>query len=80
MGNILSAEQMKKLKTCKTGGEAKAPAEKENIEFSDEQLEAVAGGFNPCIDAGMLCKFCGLSFPTSAKRNEHELRCPQKPR
>ncbi|MDY6430979.1 MAG: hypothetical protein SPL00_04235 [Bacilli bacterium] len=40
----LSKEQIAKIKACKNGEELLKLAKEENVELSDEQLEAVNGG------------------------------------
>ena len=41
----LSEEQIAKVKACKNSDEILALAQKEGVELTDEQLEAVNGGF-----------------------------------
>ena len=41
----LSEEQIEKVKQCKNGDELLNFAKQEGIELTDEQLEAVSGGF-----------------------------------
>ena len=52
----LSEEQKSRVRACKTPEEMLALAQEEGVELSDEQLEAVAGGWgDPCdSDCGML--------------------------
>lgn len=46
----LTDEQKAKAKECKTPDELVALAQEEGIELTDEQLEAVSGGWNSCDD------------------------------
>ena len=42
----LSDDLKAKVATCKTGAELVSLAEKEGIELTDEQLDAISGGFD----------------------------------
>ena len=53
----LSKEQIAKLRECKSQEEIIALAKQEGIELTDEQLEAVNGGF--CSDDIPSCPKCG---------------------
>ena len=44
MYDSLSDDLKAKVKTCKTGEELVALAEKEGVELSDEQMDAISGG------------------------------------
>ena len=46
MYESLSEDLKEKVKTCKTGEELVALAENEGIELTDEQLDAISGGFD----------------------------------
>ena len=61
----LNEEQIKKAKACKDQNELLALAKEEGITLSDEQLEAVSGGF--CSKTTEPCPKCGS---TSIKK-EH---------
>ena len=61
----LNEEQIKKAKACKDQNELLALAKEEGITLSDEQLEAVSGGF--CSETTEPCPKCGS---TSIKK-EH---------
>ena len=61
----LNEEQIAKAKACKNQNELLALAKAEGIELSDEQLEAVSGGF--CSETTEPCPKCGS---TSIKK-EH---------
>ena len=55
----LTEEQIAKVKACKSQEELLALAKEEGIELTDEQLEAVSGGFcdsSPKIYACPVCK------------------------
>ena len=55
----LNAEQISRVKACKNGEDLLKLAKEEGIELSDEQLEAVSGGFcdsSPKIYACPVCK------------------------
>jgi hypothetical protein len=55
-------EFLEKLKSVKTLEELKALAQEEGVELSDEQLEAVSGGFDDCnnlacaVDHAIKCR------------------------
>lgn len=49
----LSSELQEKAKACKTPGELLSLAQEEGYELSDQELEAIAGGWCP-IDCGKL--------------------------
>ena len=53
----LNEEQIAKAKACKNQNELLALAKAEGIELSDEQLEAVSGGF--CSKTTEPCPKCG---------------------
>ena len=55
----LSAEQIAKVKGCKSQEELLALAKKEGIELNDEQLSAVSGG--SCFDDDLKCPKCGYT-------------------
>ena len=61
----LTDEQIAKIKACKNQEELFALAKAEGIELSDEQLEAVSGGW--CSETTEPCPKCGS---TSIKK-EH---------
>ena len=61
----LTEEQISKAKACKNQEELLALAKAEGIELSDEQLEAVSGGW--CSETTEPCPKCGS---TSIKK-EH---------
>jgi len=44
----LTPEQQKKAKACKTPEDVLALAKEEGLELSDEELEAVSGGWDDC--------------------------------
>ena len=52
----LTEEQKEKIRECKTSEEILAVVEEEDIELSEDQLEAVSGGglewTSPCNDLG----------------------------
>ncbi|MDY6430971.1 MAG: Nif11 family protein [Bacilli bacterium] len=53
----LSEEQIAKIKACKSQEEILKLAKEEGFELTDEQLEAVNGGF--CTDDTPKCPNCG---------------------
>ena len=56
----LTEEQLQKVRACKSGEELLALAQKEGVELSDEQLEAVSGGCGEPRTIGP-CPQCGSS-------------------
>ena len=52
----LSAELQEKVKACKTPEEILSLAKDEGYELSDEELEAVSGGWYFCSDK--ICNIC----------------------
>ena len=56
----LTEEQIAKVKACKNQEEMLALAKQEGIELSEEQLEAVNGGF--CSDDKLTCPNCGSEY------------------
>ena len=54
--NDLSKEQQEKAMACKTPEEILALAKDEGYELSDEELEAVSGGWYFCSDK--ICNIC----------------------
>jgi len=54
----LSEEQIAKVKTCKNQDEMLALAKKEGIELTDDQLEAVNGGFCDSHPPILPCPVC----------------------
>ena len=46
--NGLTLEQQEKARACKTPEDILALAKEEGIELTDEQLEAVSGGWDEC--------------------------------
>ena len=46
----LTPEQQAKAKACKTPEDVLALAKEDGIELTEEQLEAVSGGWNDCDD------------------------------
>ena len=52
----LTEEQINKVKECKSPEEIFALAKEEGIELTEEQLEAVSGGFCKAVPA---CSYCG---------------------
>ena len=57
----LTEEQIKKFKACKTQEEVMKAAKEEGITLTDEQLEAVSGGFCSSSDFRWKCTKCGSS-------------------
>ena len=59
--NELTPEQKEKAKACKTPEEMLALAREEGYEISDEELEAVSGGWCPSDCNADECQFrsCG---------------------
>ena len=53
----LSEEQIAKAKACKNSDEIIALAKAEGVELTEEQLEAVSGGF--CSTPSFVCPECG---------------------
>ena len=54
MYDKLSDEMKAKVANCKTGEELVALAEKEGIELTDEQLDAISGGYHWVCDCDSL--------------------------
>lgn len=54
MKKELTPDQVEKLSACKTPEEAKLLAEEENIELTDEQLEAIVAGWGD----KRICPYC----------------------
>ena len=52
----LTEEQIRKLRECKDTEEILKLAKEEGIELTDEQLEAVSGGF--CVRKAVICPVC----------------------
>ena len=52
----LTPEQAEKIKNCKTQEEVLTIVKEEGIELSDDQLEAITGGFSEPVSA---CPQCG---------------------
>lgn len=46
--NDLTPEQQEKAKTCKTPEDVLAFAKEEGVELTDDQLEALSGGWDEC--------------------------------
>ena len=61
----LTSEQIEKVKSCKNPEELLSLAKEEGVELTDEQLEAVSGGW--CSETTEPCPKCGS---TSIKK-EH---------
>lgn len=57
----LSKEQINKAKACKNAEELSKLAKQEGIELTDEQLEAISGGFCDSSDFRWRCPDCGSS-------------------
>ena len=57
----LSEEQIAKVKSCKSQKELMKLAEQEGVELTDEQLQAVNGGFCSSSDFRWKCPKCGSS-------------------
>ena len=55
----LTEEQIAKVKACKSQEELLTLARAEGIELSEEQLEAVSGGFCSSSDSKWKCTKCG---------------------
>ena len=53
----LSKEQIEKVQQCKNADEILALAKEEGVELTEEQLNAVNGGF--CSDTVIECPACG---------------------
>ena len=64
----LSEEQIAKVKACKNNEELLALAKQEDIELTEEQLEAVNGGW--CSETTEPCPKCG----STSVRKEHRGR------
>lgn len=60
--NTQDPEFLEKLKSAKTAEELMGSAKEEGIEFSDEQLQAIAGGYYTCGEAVCweVCPFLDL--------------------
>ena len=58
----LSEEQIAKVKACKNQEELLALAREEDIELTDEQLEAINGGGCNSL-SGTACPKCGANNP-----------------
>ena len=66
----LTQEQIEKAKACKSQDELLALAKEEGITLTDEQLEAVSGGF--CTSTpSFTCPKCGSTNIESEHRNNH---------
>lgn len=66
----LTEEQIAKVNACKNQDELLALAKEEGIELTDEQLEAVSGGF--CTSTpSFTCPKCGSSDIEAHHRNNH---------
>ena len=66
----LTEEQIAKVNACKNQDELLALAKEEGIELTDEQLEAVSGGF--CTSTpSFTCPQCGSSDIESYHENNH---------
>ena len=68
----LTEEQIAKVKACKNQEEILKLAKEEDIELTDEQLEAVNGG--NCDDTRLVCSQCRYDLITMIKHGtgEHE--------
>ena len=60
----LSAELQEKVRACKTAEEIVDLAKNEGYELSDEELEAISGGWYYCSDK--ICNICS-NFETPCK-------------
>lgn len=56
--NNLTTDQKAKLRECKSTDEFEALAKDEGMELSDDQLEAVSGGFDPLTDEDHIDNAC----------------------
>ena len=56
----LTEEQIAKVKACKSQEELLAIAKEEGVELTEEQLEAVSGGF--CSTPTRQCPKCGGTY------------------
>ena len=63
----LTKEQINKARKCKTNEELLALAKEEGVALSDEQLEAVSGGFCSSTNVSSICPKCG----TEVTKKEH---------
>lgn len=66
----LTEEQIAKIRKCKSQDELLELAKNEGVELSDEQLEAVAGGFCDSSDFRWQCPKCGSSDTEVRERYE----------
>ena len=55
----LTKEQIEKARKCKSNEELLALAKEEGVTLSDEQLEAVSGGFCSDTTVNSVCPKCG---------------------
>ena len=69
----LTAEQIEKIKACKTSEEILALAKKEGIELTEEQLEAVSGGCGG--DKEIKCPECFYTSSTVEHWDNRYYRC-----
>ena len=78
----LTAEQLEKVKDCKSSEELLKIAKEEGIELSNEQLEAVSGGCATEDATGEKCPKCGggrVVLRPLSSCNEYEcLSCGHK--
>ena len=78
----LTEEQIEKVKACKNHEELLALAEKENIDLTEEQLDAINGGGACSVisDIGdkinpFDCPFCG--YNGKFDKDGNEITCPK---
>ena len=66
----LTEEQIAKARTCKNAEELLALARKDNVELSDEQLEAITGGAGCSTPS---CGWCPKCHSTNIRKEKKDI-------
>ncbi len=67
----LTKEQIEKARNCKSNEELIAMAKEEGVVLSDEQLEAVNGGFCSDTKVTSTCPKCGTKATTEVHKDSY---------
>lgn len=78
----LTTEQINKARKCKSNEELLALAKEEGVTLSDEQLEAVSGGFCSDTTVTSVCPKCGTKVSDEVYNDSYntiyvKFKCPK---